>query len=58
MEQIYRCYITDILRASVHWNVQPNRYAEIIGLVPADDRTGEEIAADVIRKHGLREKET
>ena len=38
------------------WESPPQRYAELIGLVPVDNRTGEEIAADVIRRQGLREK--
>lgn len=30
------------------------RYADVIKLVPVDRRTGEEIAADVIKKCGLK----
>ena len=44
-----------MLRASVTWQTPPLRYAEIIGLVKVDKRTGEEIAADIIRRHGLKE---
>jgi len=49
----YRIYITDILRASGQWQTPPRRFAELIGLIEQDNRSGDEIAEDVIRRAGL-----
>lgn len=32
-------------------------YAEFFDIVPADDRTGDEIAADIIKRHNLKVKQ-
>lgn len=57
-EESYRMYTTDMLRTTAmgmrYQSVQ--RYAELVRSTPKDTRSGEEIAADVISKCGLRVK--
>ena len=52
----YRIYTTDMLRTMAmgmkYQSVQ--RYAELIDHAPKDERSGEEIAADVISRCGLK----
>jgi hypothetical protein len=54
----YRIYTTDMLRTTAmgqrYQSVQ--RYAELIDHAPKDTRSGEEIAADVISRCGLKVK--
>lgn len=54
----YRIYTTDMLRTMAmgmkYQSVQ--RYAELIDHAPKDTRSGEEIAADVISRCGLKVK--
>ena len=54
----YRIYTTDMLRTMAmgmkYQSVQ--RYAELIDHAPKDQRSGEEIAADVISRCGLKVK--
>ena len=54
----YRIYTTDMLRTMAmglkYQSVQ--RYAELIDHAPKDERSGEEIAADVISRCGLKVK--
>jgi hypothetical protein len=54
----YRIYTTDVLRTVAmgmkYQSVQ--RYAELIDHAPKDERSGEEIAADVISRCGLKVK--
>lgn len=47
----YRVYVTDTLKAISGANA---RYADWIDQKPKDTRTGAEIAADVIKKAGLK----
>jgi len=57
-ELSYRIYTTDMLRTMAmgmkYQSVQ--RYAELIDHAPQDTRSGEEIAADVIQRCGLKVK--
>jgi len=57
-ELSYRIYTTDMLRTMAmgmkYQSVQ--RYAELIDHAPKDTRSGEEIAADVIARCGLKVK--
>lgn len=54
----YRIYTTDMLRTMAmgmkYQSVQ--RYAELIDHAPKDARSGDEIAADVIQRCGLKVK--
>lgn len=60
-EAVYRIYVTDTLYYYITANkAVKKRYCEIAGYSgepKADDRTAEEIAADVIRRNGLIRKE-
>lgn len=61
-EKVYRAYLTDALMAISHntagfaaeGQVMTQRFAELAGWVEVDTRTGDEIAADVIRRAGLK----
>ena len=54
----YRIYTTDMLRVvAMGQRIQSvQRYAEVIDHAPKDTRSGEEIAADVIQRCGLKVK--
>ena len=54
----YRIYTTDMLRiTAMGQRIQSvQRYAELIDHAPKDTRSGEEIAADVISRCGLKVK--
>ena len=54
----YRVYTTDMLRVvAMGQRVQSvQRFAELIDHAPKDERSGEEIAADVIQRCGLKVK--
>lgn len=60
-ETAYRIYVTDALKTISENTAKysggsylTKRYADIIKPGPVDSRTGEEIAADVIKKAGLK----
>lgn len=55
-ELIYRIYITDSLYYYSKEMAPSKRYAEIIGLVEQDKRSGDEIALDIVKKAGLKLK--
>ena len=54
----YRIYTTDMLRVvAMGQRVQSvQRFAELIDHAPKDTRSGDEIAADVIQRCGLKVK--
>jgi hypothetical protein len=55
-EVLYRKYVTDTLYYGFRGDGIAQRYSEMIGLEKrevADERTGDEIAADVINRMGL-----
>lgn len=54
----YRVYTTDALRmiAQGSHSYPQKRYADLIDHAPKDTRSGEEIAADVISRCGLKVK--
>ena len=59
-EVAYRIYVTDCLRMMTENTARfakgtyvKKRYADFFRESPADNRTGEQIAADVIKKAGL-----
>ena len=63
-ENLFKSYTADALRA-ISYNtavlpkegyIIPRRFAELAGWVEQDDRTGDEIAADIIKRAGLRFK--
>ena len=56
----YRIYVTDCLRIISENTAKMGggsyitaKFADIINTKPADNRTGEEIAADIIRRAGI-----
>ena len=56
----YRIYVTDCLRIISENTAKMGggayitaKFADIINPKPADDRTGEEIAADIIKQAGI-----
>ena len=60
----YRCYIADLMKVTAEMSARAagyeltvQSYRDIIGLAPVDDRTGDEIAEDIIRRAGLRTSE-
>lgn len=58
-EILFRSYISDLLKAMAESNgvVVNYRYAEIILPKAKDNRTGDEVALDVIKRAGLKVKE-
>jgi hypothetical protein len=58
-ETLYRYYVTDVLQViaentSKNGGMRMNvRYCDLLKNKPQDNRSGKEIAADVIRKAGL-----
>ena len=54
----YEFYITDIAYVLLNGLYQNKldfpRYYDILNPKPKDERTGEEIAADIIKRHGLK----
>ena len=55
-EESYRIYITDSLYQQAQGMRLTSRYYDLMNPVPEDKRTGDEIAADVIKKCGLNIK--
>lgn len=57
-EEIYKTYITDSFYVIVHslgnGDALPKRYQDIMHPETEDKRTGDEIAADIIKRHGLK----
>lgn len=49
----YRIYISDTLFAMAQQKYLTKRYVDLISNEPQDDRSGDEIALDVIAKCGL-----
>ena len=63
-ERLYRAYITDILKVTAEMvaaytgaQITAGDFKELAGWVKTDDRTGDEIAADIIKRAGLRTNE-
>lgn len=54
-ETAFRVYVSDSLYYSAREQMLTNRYSDMIGKKQAkeDNRSGEEIAADVIKRAGL-----
>lgn len=59
--ELYQAYITECLQVIANntakyagGNIIKKRYYDIVNPKPKDTRTGEEIAADVIKKAGLK----
>ena len=53
-ELAYRVYIADSLFYSADNKKLVKRYSDVIRPAPVDNRTGDEIALDVINRLGLR----
>jgi hypothetical protein len=49
----YRFYVTDALQNIPQNRYNPKRFYDILYPRPEDDRSGDEIAAEVIRNAGL-----
>ena len=58
-EVLFRSYISDLLKAMAESNgvIVNYRYAEIILPKAKDNRTGDDVALDVIKRAGLKVKE-
>ena len=54
---VFRSYVCTSLQLAVENKHIVKTYDEIIHPAPVDDRTGEEIAADFIARHGLKTEE-
>lgn len=56
-EKTYRIYVTDSLHLSGQNKYLTHRWLDMVKRKQAEDnRSGEEIAADIISRHGLRLK--
>lgn len=53
-EHLYRIYMSDSLNYSVEGRRFTKRFADFINPQPIDDRSGDEIAEEVINRLGLR----
>ena len=60
-ERLYKAYITDVLRTIAETaggmagvKIEAEDFKQLAGWVKEDDRTGDEIAEDIIRRAGLR----
>lgn len=53
-EYMFRIYMTDSIQLSIENKKLAKRYAELVNPQPQDDRTGDEIAKDVIERLGLK----
>lgn len=63
-ERLYKAYVTDVLRtlAELTGNiggakVSAQDFKEIAGYIKADERTGDDIAEEIIKRAGLRTKD-
>ena len=56
--RLYRCYTSDMLKAVVEGlgATVDSRFADLLENKPQDERTGDEIALDVIKRAGLKGK--
>lgn len=52
----FRVYVTDSLRLSGESKYLSARWLDMVRRKPEDTRTGDEIAADVIKRAGLKQK--
>lgn len=52
-ETAFRLYVTDTLYYSARGQILTERYADLVKITKNDNRSGEEIAADVIKRAGL-----
>lgn len=53
-DSVYRIYVTDALQGIPQQKFSNKRYIDLIQPVKVDTRTGDEIAAEVIKKLGLK----
>lgn len=53
-EEAYRIYITDAIYYYARKQVLNYRYSELFEKMNVDNRTGDEVAADIINRIGLR----
>ena len=56
-EKAYRLYIADSLFYNGKQQTLTIRYCDIIDKSKPDSRTGDEIALEIIQKHGLKVKQ-
>ena len=63
-EKLFMSYVAETLKSIVEYTglsagvkVTMNDFRELVGWIQKDDRTGDEIAADIIKRAGLRFKE-
>jgi len=50
----YRIYITDCLQNAPQGKFLQKRYADVAGLIKQDERSGDEIATELIKELGLK----
>lgn len=62
--RLYRAYVTDLLRVQAEIlaaytgaEINAKDFKEVVGWVKRDERSGDEIAADIIKRAGLRMNE-
>lgn len=55
-EFAYRAFVTDSIPLAVQQKYLVNRWVDAVERKPVDDRTGDEIAADIILRAGLMPK--
>lgn len=57
-KRLYRCYTSDMLKAVAEGMgaTVNSRFADLLENEPQDERTGDEIALDVIKRAGLKGK--
>lgn len=53
-EKMYRRYVADSLYFSGQQKTIAVRYNDLIKTAPVDDRSGDDIAQDIIRRHNLK----
>ena len=57
-KRLYRCYTTDMLKAIAEGMgaTVGSRFVDLFNNEPQDERTGDEIALDIIKRAGLKGK--
>lgn len=55
-EYAYRVYMTDAAQLTPQSKYLTVRWAELVDRKPVDERSGDEIAADIIARAGLKPK--
>lgn len=57
-KRLYRCYTTDMLKAIAEGMgaTVGSRFMDLFNNEPQDERTGDEIALDIIKRAGLKGK--